>query len=134
MQKVILDTSVWVDFFKGALSEKNKGALVTLFESEQIVVPFSVRHELLIGCNNQKEYDFINRKLSIFESLSLKEKDYAQLPIFGYNLRKKGLLAKYTDLVIAYLAHENDLFICSQDKYFKKLDNIRLINTLSLTD
>lgn len=131
MNRVIIDTSIWIDFFKGRLSQKDKVATVALMEANQISIPFVVKHELLIGCNSTKEFQFVKKKLDIFASLAFEESDLEQLAQFGYELRKKGLLAKYSDLLIAYLSHKTGMPIYSFDTYFKKLERIRIIKTFS---
>ncbi|MDP3443828.1 MAG: PIN domain-containing protein [Ignavibacteria bacterium] len=61
---ILVDTSVWIEFFR--TSEPYFSELRKLLESSEVVVHEVIFGELLQGCRNQKEVDFI---LSYWENL-----------------------------------------------------------------
>ncbi|WCL50709.1 PIN domain-containing protein [Leptospira sp. GIMC2001] len=61
---ILVDTSVWIEFFR--TSEPYFSELRKLLESSEVVVHEVIFGELLQGCRNQKESDFI---VSYWENL-----------------------------------------------------------------
>lgn len=128
--KVIVDTSVWIDFFNGKLLGKEKETLILLLEAEEAVITDIIKHELLIGANSASEYSELNDSLSALEEYSIDSDLRVEFNRFGFELRKRGFLGKYTDSSIAFLARTNQFPVYSFDKYFSKLAQKGMISIL----
>ncbi len=126
--KVIIDTSVWIDFFHGTLSPQEKDTFVALLEAEEVVITDIIKHELLIGTNSSSEYTSLNNDLSAIEEITIQPSIKEEFNYFGFELRKKGLLGKYTDSTIAFLSKKHKFPVWSFDKYFEKVEQKGIIS------
>lgn len=131
MFQLIVDTSIWIDFFNGTLPLSHKDALITFIGAEQVVLTDIIRHELLVGAKNDNDYRRLQQMLSALSELMVSPEQSARLNWFGYELRKQGITSKYTDLTIAFLAKENALSVFSSDHYFLTLARRRIISILN---
>lgn len=127
IQKTIVDTSIWIDYFLDHLPTKLTEQLSELIEYECVVLTDIIYFEILIGAKTKTESLKIKDLLSPFLILSIEKDELDSFIQFGQDLRKKGLLGKYTDLSIAYLAHKHKLPILSLDHYFKKLTQLKIL-------
>jgi predicted nucleic acid-binding protein len=116
--RVIVDTSVWIDFFRGKLAASQKEALIVLIEAEEVAITDVIKHELLIGARTRKDFLFLQDSLSALEEISLEPDLKPVFNRFGFDLKMQGLVGKYTDLSIAFLAQKHGLQIYSLDRYF----------------
>jgi predicted nucleic acid-binding protein len=130
--QVIVDTSVWIDFFRGSLNAKHKDAFVLLLEAEEVIITDVIKHELLVGAKVQKEFFFLQDCLSALEEFSIEAASKSDFNQFGFDLKTRGLLGKYTDLSIAFLAKIHEVPVYSFDKYFDKLAKANVISLLKI--
>lgn len=131
MNKVIVDTSVWIDYFRGKLSEQLGFFFDELLRARQVVITDVIHHELLIGSRTIAEYNELKSLLSVLDLLYLTQVDHDEFNKLAWQIRKKGLNGQYTDLTIAYWAHKLDFPIWSFDKFFNLLDNHKYITLLN---
>lgn len=132
MKKVIVDTSIWIDFFRGSLLEREKDFFIGLLENEKVAITEIIHHELLIGSKSQTEFVKLNALLEPYEVLSLCSYSQKEFNIFGYSVLKKGLVGKFTDLSIAFLSDKTQNPVWSKDKYFYKLNEKKIIAVISI--
>jgi predicted nucleic acid-binding protein len=124
---VLVDTSVWIDFFRGTTQELIRLGLSTLIDSNQVVLSDIILHEVLIGAKTEEEYQELEAMMNILTCYRIQEEELADFNRFSFFVKKKGLAGSYTDLSIAFLCHHHNLWLYSLDKYFKKLENLKLI-------
>ena len=130
--KVLVDTSVWIDFFQGNLPLHHKSAFITLLDAEEVAITDVIRHEILVGAPTEEEFARLERMLNAIENYSLSDQEKHAFNHFGFELRQKGLLGKYTDLSIAFLAKERKIPIYSFDRYFTKLASAKVVRLFTL--
>ncbi len=128
---VLVDTSVWIDFFSARLSQQNKETLLALLESENVVITDVIRHELLVGASNEREYLQLSRILSVLTELNLNSPLMEDFHRFGFEMKNKKLLGKYTDLSIAFLARTHRIPVFSFDQYFARLAKKKIISSFN---
>ena len=126
MSKFIIDSTIWIDFFKG----KNKAVnnfVLPLIEEDKIYYNGIILSELLIGATNKKEFSFLKNNFEGFKHLKTDKNIFTQASQIGFRLRKKGYAIPLTDLIIAAHAIHYDLTIVTADSHFKLINkNIRL--------
>ena len=120
---VLVDTSVWIDFFKSkdtAQVEKLKLAIST---NQDIAICGVILTEVLQGIRNNKEHDLVEE---IFESLMYLEMDrdiYLEASNIYRTLRKEGItIRKPIDCMIAAVALNNDIPLIHNDKDFYPIE------------
>lgn len=116
---IIVDTSVWIDFFNGKDSAE-VSALDTALGSESVAVGDLIAVEILQGFRNDKDFRTAKNMLedlTIYEMLGV---NAAMKSAENYRkLRKKGItIRKTADVIIASFCIENDFPLLFSDKDF----------------
>lgn len=117
---IIVDTSVWIDFFNGKDSAE-VSALDTALGSEFVAVGDLIAVEILQGFRNDKDFQTAKNMLedlTIYEMLGV---NTAMKSAENYRkLRKKGItIRKTADVIIASFCIENDFPLLFSDKDFR---------------
>jgi len=122
MKTVLVDTSVWVNVFKGI---ETKASLYLKHYNNQILAatcPVIVQ-EVLQGIISDKDYNIISSKLSSIVMLPANGYEYAHAAASLYReLRKKGItIRKPNDCLIAIYAIKNNVDLLHDDKDFTNI-------------
>ncbi len=116
--RVLVDTSVWVDFFNGHPS-REAAALTRLLEDEvEVVTCGVVLAEFLQGIRESKGLIELERHFRDMECLAPREPDtyFAAAELYR-NLRAKGVTVRSTiDCLIARLAAEHGALLLARDR------------------
>ncbi len=128
---IIVDISIWIDFFRGLMTVRARDAFTALLESRQIVQTDIIRHELLVGANHERQFREIEELLSPIRVLSISPVQWEEFTRFGFNMKQRGLLGRFTDLSIAYLAQQCGYPVWSTDRYFFELGRKKIIQLFS---
>ena len=111
---VLIDSSVWIAFFKGTIDEK---AIFGLIDTNTICTNDLILAELVPSLKVRKENDLIYLLESI-EKLDL-DIDWKELILFqNYNLKHGINRVGLPDLIIAQNAIQNSAKLYSLDKHF----------------
>lgn len=124
--KILVDTSVWIDFFNG-VSSPSKIALHNLLQIEgDICISDYVLTETLQGFKDDKEYEAAKKHLLNFPVYRLKfPESYIQAAQLYRSCRNKGItIRKTADCLIAQTAIEHRLFLLHNDNDFDRISSI----------
>lgn len=116
--RVLIDTSVWIDYFKGKniqLAEKVDETL-TFYE---VFVPKIVIAELIQGSKSEKEIKVIEEFLGAFKIIDHTEDTWINAGRLSFAMKRKGFSVNLVDCYIAVLSMENNCKIFSLDEHFK---------------
>ncbi|QOI96345.1 MAG: PIN domain nuclease [Flammeovirgaceae bacterium] len=121
MQRILVDTTVWVDYFNGKSTEQVKRLVEFMERDETICLSPTILQEILQGIKSDKQYERIYELLfgyTILISDPLKSAiEAAQL---YRNLRKKGVtIRKSSDCLIAWYAISHNVMLLHNDKDFE---------------
>jgi predicted nucleic acid-binding protein len=116
--RVLVDTSVWVDFFNGHLSKQAEVLARLIREDADLLTCGLVVSEVLQGLRHEKSRLSIERHFRQMEWLTPNEPDtYIEAADLFRRLRGRGLTIRSTiDCVIAILAAHHDALILSKDR------------------
>ncbi len=119
---VIVDTSVWIDFFRGVQNDSTN-RLLMLMDTNDIVVPPVIVQEVLQGVLDKKLVDVIENLLLGFKFISYDEYEAAFEAADLYRfLRKKGVTIRSSnDAIIAWLCAKNNLHLLHNDRDFTNI-------------
>lgn len=121
MKKVLIDTSAWVEYFRG---NRKAAAMVHEREYYRACITGPVITELIQGLKTEKEKEVFTTALESIPQLAITDQDWFDAGIFGAQLRSKGLTVPLTDLIIYTIAGNNHCSICTLDKHFKAIDTV----------
>ena len=126
MGNIVIDTSVWIDFFNKKNSPKIeivKSLIITETVVSNITLLPVIIQEILQGIQNNKHYDVVKKSLAGFNHLVYENYDFAvsAADLCRY-LQKKGVtVRKPNDCLIASLCIEYDFPILHNDRDFDSI-------------
>lgn len=133
-RKVLVDTSAWILSFRGKGHEDLKTCLKEAIDANRAVVTPLIILELLQGCRTKKEYENLRLKLESLENCTLSESGWERLYSFGFSLRRKGLTLPTIDILIAFLATENDYILLHHDRHFRMIAEKSALRVIDFLD
>lgn len=113
---VLVDTSAWIDFFRGDGSLANK--VQELIEQGQCCYCGPVLTEILRGCIQPKQRDQLRNLFPSLVNIPQPLNLWEDAGLIGAGLSKKGYNVKTLDLLIVTIALSSNLPILTKDKDF----------------
>ncbi len=121
-EKILVDTSVWIDYFKG-----QNGYIVNLMDAiltkNSIYVPKVVIAELMQGCKSEKEISVVEEFLDAFYIIDNSEDTWMKAGKLSFSMKKQGKTVNLIDCYISVIASENDCAVFTLDKHFDDIKN-----------
>ncbi len=118
---VIIDTSVWIDYFQKVNSDFSN-QVDKLLTQANIYVPKIIIAELIQGAHSEKEVALIKEFLDAFRIIGEEEDTWFKAGRLSYTLKKKGKTVNLTDCYISIIAKEQSCAILTLDKHFKEIE------------
>ena len=115
--KVLVDTSVWISFFRQADSEVSS-RLKNLLKSGEPVYTGIIATELYRGAKSKKETDAMEELMSSIECIGTREEYFQAAGKLGHVLMRNGITVGTVDLLIAQISIANDLTLFTLDTHF----------------
>jgi len=125
MSKVIVDTSVWIQFFNAPQS-KEKKEIDKLLNDNRVAVVGVIVSELLQGSRSQRDFEKIEDKINALPYMEVSKNTWMEVSRTSFQLRKQGITVPLTDILIAIVARENGCEIYTLDPHFKKIPEVKL--------
>ncbi len=120
MISILIDTSAWVEYFKG---NPTVAAMVHDRETHKIYAVGPVITELIQGLKTEKEKERFATSLESLPRLDITDQDWFDAGLFGAQLRSKGITVPLADLIIYTVARNKRCTICTLDKHFKVIND-----------
>ena len=132
MDIVLIDTSVWINFFKGKETDSSLYLRNNLSNMIIATCPVIVQ-EVLQGIANDKEFeriiDYFNNLVPLVEDQY--EMAYNAAKLYR-DLRKKGItIRKPNDCLIAAYAVKNNIILLNDDKDFREIARHVVLKTIN---
>jgi predicted nucleic acid-binding protein len=121
--EVLVDTSVWIDYFRKPDSETGEKVLKHLKRGSLSTCGVVV-FEVLQGAADLEEFNFLEENLKGLHFLEANEKVFLEAGRVSYDLRKHGITLPLSDILIATLAVSNHQTIWTKDQHFKKMKGL----------
>jgi len=116
--RAVVDTSLWIDAWRGDVDETEKQTIAELWRSGGSVLPQIVWLELLVGLRGPEERSYLLDLKSVSEWVPLTEDDGVAAEKVAEILRKKGVVLTATDLLVLTVAHRLGLPLMHHDEDF----------------
>ena len=117
---VLVDTSIWIDFFRNKSLPTSQN-LLHLLDNDHACTTGIVITELLRGARDEGELKRVRELLKPVLITAPQEKTWEEAGHLAYKLSKKGLTIYTVDAVIAAIAKENKLALFTTDKHFSQI-------------
>lgn len=128
-RKILIDTSIWIDYFKNkssGIAEKVEEMLT----GDEVYVPKIVIAELIHGAKSEREVSVIEEFVDAFHIVDQGADIWIKAGKLSFSLKKKGKNINLSDCYIAVIAQEHGCHIFTLDGHFeeiRKFVDIRLI-------
>jgi predicted nucleic acid-binding protein len=125
---VLVDSSVWIDFFNGTLNPETD-KLDEILGIEKVVMGDLILAEVLQGFRNDRDYKIARQVLTSLTIFDLLGKDQANKSANNFRkLRQKSItIRKTANVIIATYCIENKMPLLFADKDFLPfVNNLRL--------
>jgi len=120
MNKILIDTSAWIDFLRSKSSLLGDNVARAIKEDKAVLCGVVVA-ELLQGAKGIKEQRQLKLLFDNLERVQIIEKDWDDAGHLLGSLRAKGITLPLTDAVIAVIARRSQLTVLTLDKHFEHL-------------
>jgi hypothetical protein len=123
---ILIDSSVWIDFFNGiegkAVSELEK----LIVDEEDICLSEYILTEVLQGFRDDSDYETAKRYLLRFPVAGMQdENSYVEAAQIYRKCRNQGItIRKAADCIVAQNAIENNLFLLHKDQDFNMIASV----------
>lgn len=124
---VLVDTSVWIDFFRkkdSALAEK----LDVLLDSDQVAISPLIQLEILGGCKT-REFEKVRWVLSSLPAILPAPSTWELIADWTQTAVKRGERFGVVDFVIAAAAKESGAKLWSLDGDFQRMAKLGFVET-----
>ena len=118
----LVDTSVWIDFFRGGASVRI--LLNELILKNRVFMCGPIFFELLQGIKSSEEKSLVKEALLSLPYLEITLQIWEGAAYLSGDLRSKGITLPLTDLLIGQLAKSNNLEVISFDPHFDKIPEV----------
>jgi len=119
LDKVLVDTSAWIEFFRG--KEPYRRAVAQLIDDDRICCAGLVLGELLQGAKSTRELGTLKHFLHVFEFLEDSPAVWERAGELAYSMRRKGRSIGLSDCYLAAAALARGASILTLDRHFREL-------------
>ena len=123
--RVVIDTSVWVDFLRGGRG-RDAAAVEELGRTARAVTCGVVLAELLAGVKRTDQREQLSDALAGLEYIEMREQTWRRAGALAAELRGKGRTLPMSDLTVAALALEHGLSVFTSDNRYRSIPGLRL--------
>jgi predicted nucleic acid-binding protein len=128
-RRILIDTSVWIEYFRNKSDALSK-QVDAILSYDEVVVPKVVIAELVQGARSEKEISVVEGFVGAFNVVDHKEGTWERAGRISYGIKKKGRQANLADCYIAVIARDNQCHILTLDQHFKDIKDMAGIKLL----
>jgi hypothetical protein len=114
----LVDTSAWILALRKDFLPPVKDRIGYLLKENAIVTSGMIKLELLGGTKAEKEFHRLKSRLDALETIETNTSLWERAFVLSFNLRRKGITAPYTDILIAASALIVEATVVHADEHF----------------
>jgi len=115
--KVLIDTSVWVDFFRKKESPVSLKVREYL-KLNQVCYAGPILVELYQGAKSQREIEILDQLFDTISYIDITRDHYHHAATVSQKAARDGKVFSTIDVILAALAHDGGLSLFSLDRHF----------------
>lgn len=121
MDKVLVDTSVWIEFFRK--KEPYYDIVSSLIDKDRVISAGLILAELIQGAKSEKELKILKDFLYVFEFVPDSVFLWEKAGELSYALQRKGKSVGLSDCYIAVSAASQNARLLTLDRHFDAIKN-----------
>jgi hypothetical protein len=118
--RILIDTSVWIEYFRNK-SSPIAGKVDRVLDEDEVCVPKIVIAELKQGAKTAREVSIIEDFFDAFHIIDQKEDSWIKAGRLSYSLKNKGKNIHLLDCYIAVIAQEYECKIFTLNRHFTEI-------------
>jgi predicted nucleic acid-binding protein len=118
--KVLIDTSVWIEFFRKRESNISS-KLREYLKLNQACYTGPIAVEVYQGAKTQKELQIIDQLLQTIHYIEITRMHYHHAGLISQKAAREGKVFSTIDMILASVAHDEQLFLFSLDTHFQEI-------------
>jgi predicted nucleic acid-binding protein len=121
LDNILVDTSVWIEFFR----KKESSISLRLREYvklNQVFYTGPIAVELYQGARSSKEVEVIDQLFQTIPYVEITRLHYHHAGQISQKAARKGRIFSTVDLILAVVAHDEQIRLFSLDTHFKEID------------
>ncbi|MFP4661226.1 MAG: PIN domain-containing protein [Halanaerobiales bacterium] len=115
MNNILIDTSMWIEYFKG---NKAVHDIIQNNNDYEVFITGPILTELIQGIKTKKEKGRFTMCINGLAKLRITDEDWLDAGNLGNILRRKGITVPLPDLIIFTVAVNNNCSLFTLDKHF----------------
>ena len=123
--RVLVDSSVWIDFFRG--TESAVSSIASITKTNRIVICGQIKQEVLQGSRDLKAFQKLEKQMSIWDYEPEAPEDFTEAARIFSQLRWKGITLPPSDCLVAALAKRLHLPLHTLDPDFNSIPDLPLL-------
>ena len=113
----LIDSSVWIEYFRPKGSQKVKERVKAILQREEAVSCGIVVLEILRGARNEKDFQVLRDSLVSLPQIPIDDTVIERASRWGFLLDRKGKVVSTTDLLIASSAYKKACLLHSDSDF-----------------
>lgn len=121
---VLVDSSVWIDFYTPGCSDALREAVVEALSGDRVRTLALIAAEVVQGAPDEEELEALIRDFDALHPLRCEMEVGAAAARIGYALRRRGTPVPATDLLIAAAAVSGECELWHRDPHFRTIATV----------
>jgi len=122
-RNILIDTSAWVDFFRG--TSKTADTVAELIEKGQASICGVISYELIQGAKSDDEALHLSGVLSALHYIEMTSDLWISAGNISAGLRRKGITLPMSDLLVGAIALEHGIEVLTLDEHFASIPGLK---------
>jgi tRNA(fMet)-specific endonuclease VapC len=118
--KVLIDTSVWIEFFRKKESSISS-RLKEYLKLNQACYTGPIAVEVYQGAKTPKEIQIIDQLLQTIHYVEITRMHYHHAGLISQKAAREGKIFSTIDMILASVAHDEQLLLFSLDTHFQEI-------------
>jgi tRNA(fMet)-specific endonuclease VapC len=118
--KVLIDTSVWIEFFRKKESSISS-RLKEYLKLNQACYTGPIAVEVYQGAKTPKEIQIIDQLFQTIHYVEITRKHYHHAGVISQKAAREGKIFSTIDMILASVAHDEQLLLFSLDTHFQEI-------------
>ena len=118
--KVLIDTSVWIEFFRKKESSISS-RLKEYLKLNQACYTGPIAVEVYQGAKTPKEIQIIDQLLQTIHYVEITRMHYHHAGLISQKAAREGKVFSTIDMILASVAHDEQLLLFSLDTHFQEI-------------
>jgi predicted nucleic acid-binding protein len=115
---VLIDTSVWIPFLRKSPLASVRDEVDRLLAENRVAIVPMIRLELLGGTKSADEFERLKSRLDALRQIPIDETTWQTAAELSLELRQRGKIIPYTDMLIGSAAILADVLLLHADRHF----------------